>query len=968
MPGGSVPLTRAEVWLGRVLRITAFGLFVAALVYALGPFVPPAQDFFEELPFVANSVVKVTILGLVSLYAAGDVRRRVGLVVILILAHLVSVAAMGSMLLFAETGTEADLGFAHPDVSTVLWYAIGLDGMITAVIAGCFLAARLSVRKLDVGAAGEERALSAAEGALRWVLWILALLFLLGGVAYEIAPFLDTSKEFARELPFVTNSVVRMATLTMLCVYAAANLNRNASVVGPVVGVQFLGVAVGAAYLIHTYAVDAEMTVPLLGGEPRLTYLIWGAIGHEALTGLVIGGAYSLAWRGRYGLRFLWPVSFRGLQAGAEVLIAGGEEEISPHDVATRVDRFLGDFRAKRRWLYRVALATLQYAPLLELRPLPRVNPPLSELDAASRRRFLEDHFQRIRGQSGIRFLKNLKQIVIRICLQLSYAGYYGDERSYDSVGYRPFTKRERYRDLKIDEPGEHPLEVERPEEVGSREIEADVCIVGSGAGGAILAHELSRRGRDVLILERGEYVEPREFNESEIEMIGRLYADGLMQQTEDWRFTILQGNCVGGSTTVNNAVCFPPPERVLDRWNDPQAHDAGLDRAELAASVAAVEALLTVQRQAPGVRLNPSAQRYVEGAENLGLTSGELEVDVVRANIAGCYGSGYCNIGCRWGKKLSMLDTALPWAQQKGKGEVRVLAECEVERIMALSGHPQHVTGLLAKFPDGRPLRVRANTYVLAAGAVASSYLLLRSGVGRGLPVGQGFSANMGAPLTAEFDGGAAIDAYDGLQISHYGLPKDDNFVYETWFNPPVSQALNMPGWFEDHSAAMRRYDHLMAVGVLVGTAPNGRVGRALTGGPGVTFRPRSEDLATLARGLKLLGKILFAADPKPKRLMVNTWQGDVFTDPSELDQLDAICQDPDYISLGTGHPQGGNVLSRDPKRGVVDEDFRVHGYDNLHVCDASVFPTSLTVNPQLTVMSLAHYAARRIAGGGHV
>lgn len=955
-------LTRAEIWLARLLRIVAFGLFVAAAIYAAGPFLPHIRDFFGELPFVANSAVKVTLLGLVSLYAAGDIRRRTALVAILIVAHLVSVAAMGSMLLFAETETVADLGFAHPEVKTVLLYAIGLDGGITAAIAVLFFAAWRSTRGIDRAADPEARALGRAELGLRWVLIVFAALCALGAIAVEIAPFLDTSKQFARELPFVTNSVVRLATLAMLSGYAAATLNRNMSLVGPVFGVQFLGAAVGVAYLIHQYAVDAQATVPLLGGEPRLTGLIWAGLGHEAVAGLILFATYSLAWRGRYGLRYLWPVSFRALRAGAEVLVAEPEEGVSPRDVAARVDRFLGDFRARRRWLYRVALAALQYAPLLELRWPPRVNPPLSEVDPGSRRAFLEHHFQRLRGMPRIRFVKNVKQIVIRICLQLAYAGYYGDERTHASVGYEPFTKRERYRDLKIDEPGEHPLRVERPEQIGAEEIEADVCIVGSGAGGAILAHELAMQGRDVLILERGEYVEPREFTESEVEMIGRLYADGLMQQTEDWRFTILQGNCVGGSTTVNNAVCFPPPPRVLDRWNDSQGHDAGLDRDELASSVAAIEAMLSVQRQAPGVQLNPSGQRYVDAAARLGLSPDQLDVDAVRANIAGCYGSGYCNIGCRWGKKLSMLDTALPWAQRDGKGDVRVLAECEVERIMALSGRPAHVSGVLARFPDGRRLRVRADTYVVSAGAVASSYLLKRSGIGRGLPVGEGFSSNMGAPLTAEFDD--PVNAYDGLQISHFGVPADDGYVYETWFNPPVSQALNLPGWFEQHAETMRNYNRLMAVGVLVGTASNGRVGRALTGGPGVTFRPRPADLQTLARGLKQLGRILFAVEPRPKRLLVNTWAGDHFTDPGELDRLDEICQDPDHIALGTGHPQGGNVLSRDPKRGVVGEDFRVHGYDNLHVCDASVFPTSLTVNPQLTVMSLAHYAARRIGG----
>jgi choline dehydrogenase-like flavoprotein len=83
------------------------------------------------------------------------------------------------------------------------------------------------------------------------------------------------------------------------------------------------------------------------------------------------------------------------------------------------------------------------------------------------------------------------------------------------------------------------------------------------------------------------------------------------------------------------------------------------------------------------------------------------------------------------------------------------------------------------------------------------------------------------------------------------------------------------------------------------------------------------------------------------------------VFRSPAELERLDQIVLDPSYIALGTGHPQGGNALGADPRRGVVGPDFRVHGYENLYVCDASVFPSSLTVNPQLTIMSLAHYAA---------
>ena len=455
--------------------------------------------------------------------------------------------------------------------------------------------------------------------------------------------------------------------------------------------------------------------------------------------------------------------------------------------------------------------------------------------------------------------------------------------------------------------------------------------------------------------MERGRYVEPRAFTEDEVDMVGKLYSDGVFQQTQDYHFTVLQGSCVGGSTVVNNAVSFEPPEQVLARWNNPAIHSAGLDLPRLQMSVAEVTRQLRITKQdhAP---LNPSGAKFLAGAAALGLQPPDLEVDAVRANIEGCLGCGYCNMGCAFGKKLSMLDTTLPWAQREFPGRVRIVAECEVERLRAVSGSSQRVIDARATFPDGRRVTIKAKTFVLAAGAIASSYLLLRSGLGRGLPVGKHLCFNMGSPLTAEFDD--EMNAYDGLQISHFGRPRPERgFVYEMWWNPPVVQAINMPGWFEDHFSNMRRYNRLMAVGALVGTASNAEVKEALTGGPDIAYTPEPADLRTLGGALKDLGKILFAGGAR--RVMANTWGYDVFTKASELDRLDQIALDPSYIALGTGHPQGGNALSTDPKRGVVGPDFRVHGYDNLYVCDASVFPSSLTVNPQLTIMSLAHYAA---------
>jgi choline dehydrogenase-like flavoprotein len=780
-----------------------------------------------------------------------------------------------------------------------------------------------------IGARGPKVAF-APDGGAGALLYPLAVLLGLGAIAYEIAPFIDTTKDFAVQLPFVTNSVVKTFTLAALCVYAA---RRELALAGPIVAVHVISVLVSALYLIF---LDTSYSLPLLGGDLSMTTTLWIAMALDGVIAVAVTLVSLAAWRKRYGLEFLQPMEYRSITACAEVLVAGEPEQLTAADVAANVEKYLKKIRAHRRWLYRVVLFGIELTPLLTLLP------PLSLLEPDDRRAFLVKHFQK--PPAWPPFLKHAIMIMIRICQQLSFAGYYNDPRSWPSIGYTPFSARP---GKKPDEPGPHPLHVIRNEDLGETQLDADVCIIGSGAAGGILAYELAKAGRSVLILERGQYVEPREFNEDEVGMIGRLYADGVMQQTEDWRFTVLQGSCVGGSTTVNNAVCFRPPERVVDTWE-------GIDDADLYASVTAVEDLLKVTRQ-PADILNPSGVEYANHAQG---QSALQQVDIVRANIDGCVGCGYCNIGCKWGHKLSMLETALPWAQRDFPGKVKILSDCEVERMITRSGESKRIEVVRAKLADGRSVTVRAQTYVLSAGAVGSSYVLLQSGI-NGVPVGKGFSCNMGAPLTAEFD--TPQHAYAGLQISHFGLPKEPGYAFETWFNPPVSQALNLPGWFEQHFENMRRYDHLMAVGVIVGTGSYGWISKALTGGAGINFTPQERDLKTLLRGLTLLGEVLFEAGAS--RVMLNAWDYVEMASADELGKLEPVVLNGDNITLGTGHPQGGNPIGLNPKTSVVGPDFKVHGYDNLHVCDASVFPSSLTVNPQLTVMGLAHYAAKRIA-----
>jgi choline dehydrogenase-like flavoprotein len=621
-------------------------------------------------------------------------------------------------------------------------------------------------------------------------------------------------------------------------------------------------------------------------------------------------------------------------------------ERLAPDEVAGNVDRYMGSFRAQRKWVVKVALVGLWLYPLRFLKR------PLSMMKPDARREFVEKRFIDDIAYGRIHLARHLIQAMFRLSSQMAYLGYYSDKRTFGSVGYQPFKDRPRYPKELHDVPAGLPwVKTMGPGDVDGDTISADAVVVGSGAAGAIVAYRMAEAGRSVLVLERGLHLHPSQFKDDEVTQISNLYADGALQLTRDFRFQVLQGMCVGGSTVVNNAVCFDLPPEVLQDWN---GRGAGLSKERLDKAFADARDLVDVQRP-PSDYLQRGAEKFIEGARELGLTPPRYEVDEVEANIRNCPGSGYCNIGCPYGSKLSMLDKVLPEGQRLfGAENLRVLPECRAERIEAKDGR---AVAVLARLGD-RKLRIEASTIVVSAGAIASSWLLMQSKLAK--RAGHGVCFNMGSPITAEF--ADRLDSFDGVQISHYlRPPAGSGFVMETWFNPVVSQALNMPGWLEDHRHNMSRFPHLTAAGVLVGTTSTGRLRSALTGGVDIDYEPAQKDIKTLIEALKLLSRIYLKAGAV--RVMPSTFQFHAFTEESHVDKLDDYVKNSRYLSVGSGHPQGGNALSDGPGKGVVDPNFRVHGYENLFVCDASVFPTATTVNPQLTVMALAEYAAPEMA-----
>ncbi|HEX8184043.1 MAG TPA: GMC family oxidoreductase [Blastocatellia bacterium] len=802
----------------------------------------------------------------------------------------------------------------------------------------------------------EDRAkLTTHERRLKTLLRILAVIFGIAVIGYLIPALAGPNKAAFIQLPFVTNSAVKVGVLALMAFFAAADVRRY----------RVLTVLIIAGHIISELAVAATLICgntdatlvfvnPFTSTSHAISVktILWASMILDGIVIALLLWFYITAERARYRLSYLSPVEFRALKALSDVVVTGGREILTPEEVARNVDGYLAKFNAQSKWIMKLVLVGIEVYPLLSFKA------PFSHLRAEERLDFIKRRFyQDVTGRLVPEFWRTIVQGMIRMGKQLSYLGYYNDKRTFASVGYVPFTERadtpEKLARSPI--PDRQPLHVETPSDIGSEIVTTDVAIIGTGAAASIIAHGLARAGRKVLMLERGDYMAPETFTEDEAEMLTKLYSDGALQLSRDFRFQVLQGSCVGGTTVINNAVCFRMPEEVLARWNDKSLIDARLDEAGVWKSFDYVSNLIGVAPQ--NQNLNEGAEFFNRGVAKLFAGEPLNRSVVVDANIHECLGCGYCNIGCKYGKKLSMLETVLPCAQaEAGKEGLRILAGCEAEKFHARG---KQVTSIKCRLKDGRRIEVRANTFVLSAGAVSSSIILLRSNIGIGR-AGKRLSFNMGSPMTAVFN--KEINAYRGLQISHYLKPRPGRgYVIETWFNPPVSQALTMPGWFEDHFNNMLRYHRMTCAGVLVGTEPNGEVRRAGLVGREIKYVPTAGDFQKLLEGLILSGEAFFADGAEC--VIPNTFEYREFKSAEELRRLPDYVRDSSDITIGTGHPQGGNILSANPKLGVVDPEFKAHGYDNLFVCDASVFPTSLGVNPQLTVMALANYAVPFVA-----
>ena len=554
------------------------------------------------------------------------------------------------------------------------------------------------------------------------------------------------------------------------------------------------------------------------------------------------------------------------------------------------------------------------------------------------------------RLRSGFQALKRLSGF-----LYYSLTDESGGNRAWPRIGYEPST---------LPPPRGEPLRVTTVTRDSA--FDADVCVVGSGAGGGVVAAALAARGMRVVVLEAGPPDQAPDFEQRELTGMRRLYLDAGLTASRDAGVGILAGSCVGGGTAVNWQTSLRTPDFIRDEWAEASGCDwfAG-DR--FTRALDAVCARLGVSTAETEVNANNAPIR--RGCEALGYSW-----RLIPRNARGCDAGqcGYCSFGCRIGGKQSTTVTYLHDAQRSGR--VEIVAGCRADTVTIARSRAAGVAAT-ASDADGRTHRVTVNAprVVVAAGSIRSPVLLERSGIalpqlGRNLYLhptsavpglyAEPIRSWIGAPQAVLCDQFARLDGNYGVRL-------------ETAPAHPGLLGLAVP-WTDARAyrRLMQRCAHASAVIVLTRDATGGRVRARRDGSARIDYSPGRAERALLARGIAEAARVHLAAGAgevmtlhaRPLRLQrtASTMQRDI----------DAFCEralgervDRNWSALFSAHQMGTCRIGKDARSAVCDERGEVFGVRGLYVADASAFPASSGVNPMITVMALAMCIAEGIA-----
>lgn len=484
----------------------------------------------------------------------------------------------------------------------------------------------------------------------------------------------------------------------------------------------------------------------------------------------------------------------------------------------------------------------------------------------------------------------------------------------------------------------------------------ADFVVVGSGAGGAVVAAHLAESGRSVIVVEEGRHFSPQTYGRMRpSESLRHMWRDGgttLAVGLGDTPFiNVMMGRCVGGSSVLTGGVCFRTPPSVLQRWSRDLAL-TDLSEEQMEPYFDDVEHAVHVETVPQAMR-SRSTELFDLGARRRGHPLRPL-----RRNTRGCVGRGRCNFGCPEGAKLSVDQTYLPRALACG---ARVYTDCRAHHVLVHGSRAAGITGRILSGPLRRPagtFRIRARHVVLAAGAFATPALLLRTGVGRRSgQLGRNLTLHPGFRIMARFD--ERVNGWNGaLQSAFSDRFESEGITLVGLFVPPGVLAATLPGVGPEHTERARLVPHLSVFGGMIHDAGGGRVHHAL-GKRWMTYRMSAADRAAIPQLLTHVAETYFAAGAREVYLPVFGLGG---CDADRFRSLDLAALPARKLECTSQHPLGSARMGADADASVVDPDGETWDLPGLFVADGSTVPTSLGVNPQETIMALATRVAWKL------
>jgi choline dehydrogenase-like flavoprotein len=482
----------------------------------------------------------------------------------------------------------------------------------------------------------------------------------------------------------------------------------------------------------------------------------------------------------------------------------------------------------------------------------------------------------------------------------------------------------------------------------------ADAVVIGSGAGGAVVAKELAEGGMRVIIVEEGGSYTGKDFNRKPLDMFRLLYRDaGLTTVGVNPMIFLPLGRCLGGTTTINSGTCYRAPYYIIKKWQE-EFGISDLTPENMERWYSKVEGIINVET-VPDELLGKIGELIREGAKKLNYRAGNIP-----RNVKNCKGCGHCAFGCIQDAKQSTNLSYIPLAQKHG---AKIYIHARAYRIITENGR---AVGIEADIVEGNgrktglKLKVNAKHIFLACGALHTPAILLLNNMGN-RHTGRHLRIHPSMRVSAIYN--QVIRGWEGVpQSFHIHEFEDEGIFLQGQFVPPGVEAPMLPGIGIEHRTLMENYDKLASFGALISDESEGRVYVLSDGKPFANYKLKKKDFHKLLRAGAITADLFFASGAK--KVFFPIYSFNTVNSPGELNKIYERVKKPNHIEMMAFHPMGTCRMSTDPDIGVVDINGEVYGCKNLFVCDASIFPTSTRINPQLTIMAMATRIAERMLG----